>query len=84
MAADPLLRLTNPPVPLSQLAPYAEAHGLGISMKPHGTCLTNSDLLAVHAAVGHAAFGICMDPGNILCAPPLLAFETGAGCALPG
>ena len=67
-------------MPLSQLAPYAEAHGLGISMKPHGTCLTNSDLLAVHAAVGHDAFGICMDPGNILCAPPLLAFETG--CAL--
>ena len=58
-------------MPLPQLAPYAEAHGLGISMKPHGTCLTNSDLLAVHAAVGHPAFGICMDPGNILCAPPI-------------
>ena len=43
-------------------------------MKPHGTCLTNSDLLAVHAAVGHPAFGICMDPGNILCAPPLPRF----------
>ena len=87
---------------------HAQACGVGISMKPHGTCLTNeggshthsglwgqtaragsraltehpdqstglglwggplvnrdlccADLLAVHRAVDHPAFGLCMGP----------------------
>lgn len=51
---------------MRQLAPHAESFGVGISMKPHGTLLTNKSLIEIHKAVGHPAFGICMDPGNIL------------------
>jgi sugar phosphate isomerase/epimerase len=48
-------------------APYAQQAGIGISVKPHGGITrTTSDLLALHKAVGHPAFGICYDPGNII------------------
>jgi sugar phosphate isomerase/epimerase len=51
---------------MKQLAPHAQSHGIGISMKPHGTLLTNAALIEVHKAVDHPGFGICMDPGNVL------------------
>jgi sugar phosphate isomerase/epimerase len=48
-------------------APHAAAAGLGISMKPHGgISLTVENLLETHTRVGHPAFGISFDPGNII------------------
>ena len=46
---------------------YAESKGLAITMKPHGgICLTIAELTQVHEQVNHPAFGICLDPGNII------------------
>ena len=48
------------------VAPHAAALSLGISMKPHGTCLSNADLLGVVKEVDHPAFKISLDPGNVM------------------
>jgi sugar phosphate isomerase/epimerase len=48
-------------------APAAETAGLEITMKPHGgISLTVEHLRQTHERVGHPAFGICFDPGNII------------------
>ena len=52
---------------MRQVAPDAQQAGVGISVKPHGGITrTTADLMALHKAVGHQAFGICYDPGNII------------------
>jgi len=52
---------------MQQAAPHAESVGLGITMKPHGgISLTTEHLLSVCAQVGHSAFAISYDPGNII------------------
>ena len=52
---------------MRQAAPHAEQAGVQITMKPHGgISLTTRDLLAADEKVGHPAFGICYDPGNII------------------
>ena len=53
------------------VAPYAQAKGLAISMKLHATlnCSPSTILdrfVAIHEAIDHPAFGLCMDPGNII------------------
>jgi sugar phosphate isomerase/epimerase len=46
---------------------HAQQVGLQISAKPHGGITTTTqDLLDVYHRIGHAAFGICYDPGNII------------------
>ena len=52
---------------MGQVAPYAAARGVSITLKPHGgLTLTVDDLLALYRRVDHPAFGICYDPGNII------------------
>jgi sugar phosphate isomerase/epimerase len=52
---------------MRRAAPYAQQAGVEISVKPHGGITrTSEDLVALHNAVGHPAFGICYDPGNII------------------
>ncbi len=52
---------------MQQVAPYAAEAGLGIAMKPHGgISLTTEHLLAACTKVGHAAFAVAYDPGNII------------------
>ena len=52
---------------MRQAAPYAQAAGLQITMKPHGgISLTTENLLAAYDRVGHPAFAISCDPGNII------------------
>jgi sugar phosphate isomerase/epimerase len=52
---------------MRQCAPHAADVGVSITMKPHGgISLTTQDLLKAHRSVGHPAFGICFDPGNII------------------
>jgi sugar phosphate isomerase/epimerase len=52
---------------MRQAAPYAQTAGLQITMKPHGgISLTTENLLAAYDRVGHPAFAICCDPGNII------------------
>ena len=52
---------------MRRVAPHAEARGVGIAMKPHGgLCTTLAEMVAIHERVGHPAFGLCLDPGNIL------------------
>jgi sugar phosphate isomerase/epimerase len=52
---------------MRQCAPHAGDAGLKITMKPHGgISLTADHLKHAHQAVGHPAFGICYDPGNII------------------
>lgn len=52
------------------VAPYAQERGLAISMKLHsplGSADTILDeFVAIHKAIDHPAFGLCMDPGNII------------------
>lgn len=46
---------------------WAEERDIRITMKPHGgISLTADNLLEAHQRVGHDAFGICFDPGNIV------------------
>jgi sugar phosphate isomerase/epimerase len=52
---------------MRRCAPHAQACGVAITMKPHGgISLTSDDLLVAHRRVGHPAFGICFDPGNLI------------------
>jgi len=51
------------------VAPYAQEKGLSISMKLHsdGDPETILDgLAAIYTGIDHEAFGLCMDPGNII------------------
>ncbi len=52
---------------MRQAAPHAEQAGVGISLKPHGgISLTARQLVDLHTQVGHPAFGLSYDPGNII------------------
>ena len=52
---------------MSKVAPHAEAAGVNITLKPHGgVTLGSRDLRNAYDRVGHRAFGICYDPGNII------------------
>lgn len=52
---------------MRQVAPYAQAAGVQITLKPHGgITLSSDDLIAAYHQVDHPAFGICYDPGNII------------------
>jgi len=52
---------------LRRTAPHAEQAGVRITLKPHGgITLTVEDLARAHREVGHRAFGICYDPGNLI------------------
>jgi sugar phosphate isomerase/epimerase len=52
---------------MRRMAPHAAAAGLSITLKPHGgITLTAEDMLAAAERVGHPAFGLCFDPGNIV------------------
>ena len=52
---------------MRRAAGWAEERQIQISMKPHGgISLTAENLLSAHQRVGHDAFGICFDPGNII------------------
>lgn len=52
---------------MREVAPFAQEVGVGITMKPHGgISLTTEHLLSARAKVGHDAFAISYDPGNII------------------
>jgi len=52
---------------MQQAAVHAEQTEVRITLKPHGGLgLTASGLLETWRAVGHPAFTLCYDPGNIL------------------
>jgi sugar phosphate isomerase/epimerase len=52
---------------MRQVAPYAEEKGIQMTLKPHGgITTTTADLLSVYERVGHPAYTICYDPGNII------------------
>ncbi len=52
---------------MRKAAPLALEAGIDITMKPHGgISLTTEKIIAAHAQVGHPAFAICCDPGNII------------------
>lgn len=52
---------------MRRAAPHAAQASLQITLKPHGgITVTGSDLAGIQRLVGHPAFGICYDPGNIV------------------
>jgi sugar phosphate isomerase/epimerase len=52
---------------MEKAVPYAASAGVSINLKPHGGLTrTCRDLIRVHKQVGHPAFGVCYDPGNII------------------
>ena len=52
---------------MRRAAPHAAQVGVNIALKPHGgITLTVQDLIKAAQEVGHSAFGICYDPGNII------------------
>lgn len=52
---------------MKEAAPFAAEAGVGITMKPHGgISLTTEHLLMACEKVGHEAFAISYDPGNII------------------
>lgn len=52
---------------MRRAAVHAQEAGVKITMKPHGgISLTTAHLRHAYEAVGHPAFGICFDPGNII------------------
>jgi len=52
---------------MQQAAEHAETLGVRITLKPHGGIgMTGTGLLQVVQAVGHPAFTLCYDPGNII------------------
>lgn len=52
---------------MAAVAPHAADAGVGISLKPHGgISLTARELIDLHDRVGHPAFRISYDPGNII------------------
>ena len=52
---------------MRRAAPHAQQAGVNITLKPHGgITLTADDMLDACDRVGHPAFGLCFDPGNII------------------
>jgi len=52
---------------MRQAAPHAQQAGINITLKPHGgITLTGEGMLDAYEKVGHPAFGLCFDPGNII------------------
>lgn len=52
---------------MCRATPHAAQAGVNIALKPHGgISLTVQDLIKADQKVGHPAFGICYDPGNII------------------
>ncbi len=52
---------------LCKTVPHAGDVGVSITLKPHGGITLDADyLLEAVERVNHPAFGICMDPGNII------------------
>ena len=52
---------------MRRAAPHAADAGVNVTLKPHGgITLTAEDLVKASDEVGHPAFGICYDPGNII------------------
>ncbi|MEE2753110.1 MAG: TIM barrel protein [Candidatus Latescibacterota bacterium] len=52
---------------MQAVAEHADSAGIGISLKPHGgISLTAKELIDLHDQVGHPAFRISYDPGNII------------------
>ncbi|MEE2754351.1 MAG: TIM barrel protein [Candidatus Latescibacterota bacterium] len=52
---------------MQAVAGHADSAGIGISLKPHGgISLTAQELIDLHDQVGHPAFRISYDPGNII------------------
>ena len=52
---------------MRQCAPHAAQAGVNITLKPHGgITLTVDGMIKSHEEVGHPAFGLCYDPGNII------------------
>ncbi|MGU3650888.1 TIM barrel protein [Mycolicibacterium sp. A43C] len=59
--ADRYLRL------MAAAAPYAETLGVTIAVKPHGGLTrTAADTLSLVHRIGHPAFRVCWDPGNLV------------------
>jgi len=52
---------------MRRAAPYAQKKSVTIALKPHGGISTTADdTLRAVAAVGHPAYRLCFDPGNLL------------------
>ena len=52
---------------MRQCAPYGEAKGVALNMKPHGgIALTGRMMAETVEQVGHPNFTVCYDPGNII------------------
>ena len=52
---------------MRQAAAHAQQAGIHITLKPHGgITLTGEGMLDAYEKVGHPAFGLCFDPGNII------------------
>ena len=52
---------------MRRAAPHAQQAGVNITLKPHGgITLTADNMLETCNKIGHAAFGLCFDPGNII------------------
>ncbi len=52
---------------MQQAAPYAGELGVTIAIKPHGGLTKSSaEMLAAVGRVGHPAYRICHDPGNLI------------------
>jgi sugar phosphate isomerase/epimerase len=52
---------------MRRAAPYAEAQGITIALKPHGgLSTTGDDCLRAVQTVDHPAYRLCFDPGNLL------------------
>jgi sugar phosphate isomerase/epimerase len=52
---------------VAECCDYAAAHGVSISLKPHGPAnATGGTCRQLIEKVGHKNFGLCYDPGNIM------------------
>jgi len=52
---------------MRRAAPHAQEAGVNITLKPHGgITLTVEGMIKAYEEVGHPAFGLCYDPGNII------------------
>jgi sugar phosphate isomerase/epimerase len=52
---------------MRRLAPYAADRGVTLAVKPHGgLTTTGEDCLRLLERVGHPAYRLCFDPGNLL------------------
>lgn len=52
---------------MRRAAPYAQERGVTIALKPHGgLSTTGDDTIRAIEAVGHPAYRLCFDPGNLL------------------